>query len=80
MLYILNRAGKPEENFNWLEAFEAFLQRKDLTVNWVCTPVRGNHWEASITFAGRTFTGTGSTKQRAKNDAVVKIERAAILS
>ncbi|CAE6459410.1 unnamed protein product [Rhizoctonia solani] len=80
MTYILNRAGKPEENFNWLEAFETFLQRKDLTTHWVCTQVRGNYWEASTTFAGRTFTGTGSSEQRAMINAVIKIERAAILS
>ncbi|KAL5632006.1 hypothetical protein ACGC1H_000134 [Rhizoctonia solani] len=78
-VYILNREGIPDHQFNWLEAFETYLMRRHMTVNWVCTQIRANYWEATVHFAGRRFDGKGLSKQRAKGNAIIKLENAAVL-
>ncbi|KAH7341846.1 hypothetical protein B0J17DRAFT_715010 [Rhizoctonia solani] len=81
MAYVLNQSGEPEDVFNWLEAFETWVQRRaGGHVNWNYSEIRPlQQWSATITINGRSFTGTGQNQQNAKKNAVIKIERAAIL-
>ncbi|KAJ1307456.1 hypothetical protein OPQ81_001556 [Rhizoctonia solani] len=80
MAYVLNQNGVPEDLFNWNEAFETWLQRRRVHVNWVFDSVNhSNQWSATVTVSGHTVTGIGSTRQHAKKNAVIQIEQAGIL-
>ncbi|QRW17868.1 hypothetical protein RhiXN_02792 [Rhizoctonia solani] len=78
-IYVLNMKRVPEDRFGWTEAFETWRQRRGVHVNWKFTPTASNQWTATVVLAGRTFDGLGVTKQEAKNNAVINIERANIL-
>ncbi|CAE6411067.1 unnamed protein product [Rhizoctonia solani] len=79
--YRLNPGGDPDDRFDWSEAFETWQQRRRVHVNWTFNPVpASNNWSATVVLAGRTITGEGATKKKAKNNAVMNIERASILS
>ncbi|CAE7155415.1 unnamed protein product [Rhizoctonia solani] len=69
-----------EDHYDWVEAFEAWLQRRNVHINWQFTPVSAtNQWSATVVVAGHVFTGVGPSKSRAKKDTVMQIANAQIL-